>query len=68
MKVPADAKVTADVQKRLRELGYYGGEITGIYDEASRRAFFDYCGVENFEERICEGDWFDTVILDILLK
>lgn len=68
VKVPADAKVTADVQKRLRELGYYGGEITGIYDEASRRAFFDYCGVENFEERICEGDWFDKVILDILLK
>ena len=50
------------------ELGYYGGEITGVYDEASKRAFFDYCGVENFEERICEGDFFDGQILDILLK
>ncbi len=68
VKVPADRQITAAVQSRLRELGYYGGEITGIYDEASKRAFFDYCGVENFEERICEGDFFDKQILDILLK
>ena len=68
VKVPADESVTRKVQTRLRELGYYGGEITGVYDEASKRAFFDYCGVENFEERICEGDFFDGQILDILLK
>ena len=67
VRVSADAEVTASVQRRLSELGYYSGEITGVYDKASTRAFSDYCGVENFEERICEGDFFDKVILDILL-
>ena len=32
IKVPADESVTRKVQTRLRELGYYGGEITGVYD------------------------------------
>ena len=68
VRVPADRKTTAAVQARLRELGYYRGEVSGMYDDESRRAFFDWCGVENFEERICEGDFFDGQILGILLK
>ena len=56
------------VQKRLKELGYYDGPVTGHYDDLSKRAFSDYCGVENYEERICEGDFFDERVLDILLK
>ena len=41
--------------------------VSGVYDERSKRAFFDYCGVENYEERICDGDFFDERVLDILL-
>ena len=68
VKVPADPEVTTAVQKRLKELGYYGGPASGVYDDLSKRAFFDYCGVENYEERICEGDFFDERVLNILLK
>ena len=52
---------------RMKELGYYGGEITGKYDDLSMQAFSDYCGVENYEERICEGDFFDEHVLKILM-
>ncbi len=68
VKVPADREVTLAVQRRLTELGYYHGEITGVYDDESKRAYFDWCGVENYEERICEGDLFDEKILNILLE
>ncbi len=68
VKIPADPETTAAVQKRLKELGYYGGPVSGEYDDLSKRAFFDYCGVENYEERICEGDFFDERVLNILLK
>ena len=47
--------------------GVLRGEITGKYDDLSRQAFSDYCGVENYEERICEGDFFDEHVLKILL-
>ena len=68
VKVPADPEVTSAVQKRLKELGYYDGPISGHYDDRSKLAYSDYCGVENYEERICEGDFFDERVLDILLK
>ena len=67
-RVAADPETTSAVQRRLAELGYYSGGITGTYDEESRRAFADWSGVENFEERICEGAFFDRAILDILLR
>ena len=67
-RVTADKETTMAVQRRLSELGYYSGGITGEYDEASRRAYADWCGVENYEERICEGSFFDRAILDSLLR
>ena len=67
-RVAADKETTMAVQRRLSELGYYSGGITGEYDEASRRAYADWCGVENYEERICEGSFVDRAILDILLR
>lgn len=67
VKVPADSVVASAVQKRLAELGYYDGPVSGVYDDRTKRAFFDYCGVENYEERICEGDFIDERVLNILL-
>lgn len=67
-KVPAGPEVTAAVQTRLRELGFYAGPVSGVYDDLSKRAYSDWCGVENYEERICEGDFFDERVLNILLQ
>ncbi|HOB35531.1 MAG: L,D-transpeptidase family protein [Firmicutes bacterium] len=35
---PLEGADVAELQERLKELGYYPGEITGIYDEATARA------------------------------
>ena len=68
VKVPAGPEITTAVQKRLAELGYYEGPISGVYDALSKCAYSDYCGVENYEERICDGDYFDERVLNILLR
>lgn len=56
------------IQKALKELGYYQGDITGSYDESTKKAYFDFCGIENFEERICEGNFVDKKVLEFLLN
>ena len=68
LKNGSSGKLVKQMQERLTELGYYEGPVTGRYDDLSKRAYSDYCGVENYEERICEGDFFDERVLDILLK
>ena len=66
-KVEATPETVSRVQTKLAKLGYYSGKVNGLFDEATRKAFSGYCGVENYEERICEGDFFDQVVLDKLL-
>ncbi len=55
--------VAREVQQVLRRLGYYAGEVTGIYDDATREAFRRFCAIENFEERWREDDLVDREIL-----
>ena len=66
-RVPVTGETAVRVQEKLKALGYYKGDISGVYDESTRRAYADWCGVENYEMRICEGDFADKMILDILL-
>lgn len=63
-----DEKLAAEIQESLKKLGYYKGEITGKYDEYTKEAYKDFCGWENFEERICEGDVVDINVLNYLRK
>ena len=55
--------VAEEVQQILRRLGYYRGEVTGVYDDATREAFRRFCAIENFEERWREDDLVDREIL-----
>lgn len=34
---------------------------------ATQHAFAKWCGIENYEERICEGAFMDELVLNILL-
>jgi len=45
--LPLEGEVAREVQETLSELGYYNGQITGVYDEATRQALFDFSGIEN---------------------
>lgn len=54
------------IQEALKKLGYYKGSITGVYDTETIEAFTDFCRLENFEERICQGSFADGRVLEFL--
>jgi len=61
-----DQAVCKKMQIALAHRSFYKGEIHGQYDEATKKAFCDFCHFENFEERYFEGDRIDQVVLDYL--
>lgn len=64
--LPLEEEVAREVQQILSELGYYNGQINGVYDEATRQALFDFSGIENLEERWQEGAYIDQVVLEFM--
>jgi len=60
--------VAREVQEILSELGYYSGEINGLYNETTRQALFDFSGIENLEERWQEGAYIDRVVLEFMRR
>ena len=64
--LPLEGEVAREVQETLSELGYYNGQITGVYDEATRQALFDFSGIENLEERWQERAYVDQVVLEFM--
>ncbi|MFQ5814520.1 MAG: DUF1028 domain-containing protein [Anaerolineae bacterium] len=64
--LPLEGEVAREVQEILSELGYYSGQINGLYDEATRQALFDFSGIENLEERWQEGTYIDQVVLQFM--
>ena len=61
--VPIDATIARELQDALRDLGYYVGETTGMYDDATHEALANYGGVENLEERLVEDARIDRAVL-----
>ena len=43
--------VAAEVQSILRRLGFYRGDVTGTWDEETEKAFRQWAGYENFENK-----------------
>ena len=66
--IPIDPALAAELQDTLRELGYFSGATTGVYDQATREALFTYGGVENLEERLDPGDRVDHEVLEFLRR
>ena len=64
--LPLEGEVAREVQETLAELGYYSGQINGLYDKATKQALFDFSGIENLEERWQEGDYIDQVVLEFM--
>jgi uncharacterized Ntn-hydrolase superfamily protein len=67
-KVVVDREVALEIQHALIGLGYYHSTLTGDFDELTIKAFNDFCGIENYEERINEGNIVDINVLKALLK
>lgn len=66
--VEVDIEIAKQIQVALQKRGYYQGEINGFYDEMTRNAYASFCGWENYEERVLEGNQVDRNVLAILLK
>lgn len=67
-KMEVDEKLAKDIQKALKELGYYEFEINSKYDEKTKAAYNYFCGWENFEERTHEGNIVDKNVIEYLLN
>ena len=67
-RIPIDAALAREIQRLLRHVGLYTGEITGFYDEATRRALETLFGIENLEERWQPGDAIDRVAWEFLRR
>jgi len=60
--------VAREVQEILRRLGFYDGEINGVYNLKTKEAFRRFCSVENFEERWRDDQFADREILNFMRK
>jgi uncharacterized Ntn-hydrolase superfamily protein len=54
--VDATDERVADIQRRLRILGYFDGDPDGRYDEQTRAALADWAGWANLEGRLRDDD------------
>lgn len=67
--LPIDETLARELQALLRSQGYFTGEVSGIWDAASKAAFWAMVGSENLEERWNPEktpDHLDRVALDYL--
>jgi uncharacterized Ntn-hydrolase superfamily protein len=64
--VPLTPELVKEIQEVLKRAGFYKGEITGVYDAATRKALEDFQGWENLEMRFRKDDQIDRVVLDYI--
>ncbi len=67
-KLIVDEKLGITIQKALTTLGYYQGPLDGIFKGETKIAYENFCGWENFEERINPDDIVDRSVIEFLLK
>lgn len=65
--IEVDEKTARELQTILQKTGHYHGEITGIYDEATKEGLRALYGIENLEER-WHGTLIDSVALEFLRR
>ncbi len=66
--VPIDTNIAHRLQLIMLRRGYYAGALNGEWDEATQKAFREFAGVENLEDRLLDGARVDRVVLDFLHK
>ena len=69
--VRLQGNVVREVQRALKRLGYYAGDLTPAYDADTEAALQRFCNVENLEERLAASrekgpEWIDREIVNLL--
>jgi uncharacterized Ntn-hydrolase superfamily protein len=60
-----DDNLARELQQMMSRRGY-SVTVTGMWDEQSKKAFREFAGVENLEERLQEGPFIDRIVLKFL--
>ncbi len=55
--------LVAELQRRLASLGRYDGDVSGVYDDATRAALGDWAGEYNLEGRLREDDQISNLLV-----
>ncbi|MGZ5297587.1 MAG: DUF1028 domain-containing protein [Actinomycetota bacterium] len=55
--------LVTDLQRRLAAVGSYGGEVTGVYDDATRAALGEWAGEYNLEGRLRDDDLISNLLM-----
>jgi uncharacterized Ntn-hydrolase superfamily protein len=63
--ISIDEPVARELQTILSKRGF-AVPVNGVWDETSQRALREFGSVENLEERLQEGPFVDTVVLNFL--
>ena len=63
-----DKEIGLRLQKALAKKGFYSGELNGLFDDTTEKAFVNYCGHDNFEERLLSGGKIDMAVLRYMEK
>jgi len=63
--VAIDETIARELQTLMARRGL-NVQVNGVWDESAQRAFREFGGVENLEERLQEGPFVDSVVLKFL--
>jgi uncharacterized Ntn-hydrolase superfamily protein len=64
--LPINDSMARQLQRMLSDLGFYRADMTGVYDETTKSALWDFSGVENLEERWQDDARIDPLVLKFL--
>lgn len=63
--IAIDQPIARELQALMAQRGF-DVQVNGVWDTAAQRAFREFAGVENLEERLQAGPFIDTVVLQFL--
>ncbi|TAH48899.1 MAG: DUF1028 domain-containing protein [Chloroflexota bacterium] len=63
--IAIDENIARELQSVMSKRGF-AIPVNGVWDEHAQKAFREFGGVENLEERLQEGPFIDTVVLKFL--
>lgn len=66
--LPIDARIARELQLMMQRRGYYVDAVNGDWDATAQKAFREFAGVENVEDRLVEGASIDRVVLEFLRR
>jgi len=58
------AEIARELQQIMKEKGFYTGQVSGTFDETTKKSLQDLMGWENYDERIRNDDQIDIEVLE----